>query len=587
MSSGLADVLTLRVIQELADARTFARGMAYFHDGAVGLLDADDQEARASVQGTQRYRVRLAAASDGELEYECDCPVGDDGTFCKHAVAVAMSWLENTGVEVFEPGEKESAKPRKKRRTDGEEIREYLETLSESVLREWLIEAADRDQGIRDKLLFSAKAKSGGDISSLKSVVRRATKISGFVDWRGVGDYAGRLSDLAQILDERIGDGNPKLVELIEDAIVHAEDALGHIDDSNGVVMPEIMQLREVHERACNNLGPDPEALAERLFRFQTTGDWDTFHSVLPSYERALGEPGLARYRRLVEAAWKQLPALGPEAFQAHFDGNRYRVEHAMEGLTALSGDVDALVAVKSRNLSSPYAFLELAKILQRHGRHDDALKWAEKGIAAFPNERLDDLVRFCIDEHLRRGDAGRVESLAWQRFVRQPGSDAYFELVGVATRIGRADDLGAKALQHLWQLVGTEEAPGAKRLPSWQAPVRSALVAIHLREQDAEKVWTTFCGGSVDMRLWDKVAALRGKTHPDEAVTLYKKLLPHAVNAGTRGAQYGEAFEIVKAVQKLRAAQSQNAVFKKELAELRLAWKAKRNFMKLLAAFD
>ena len=48
-----------------------------------------------------------------------------------------------------------------------------------------------------------------------------------------------------------------------------------------------------------------------------------------------------------------------------------------------------------------------------------------------------------------------------------------------------------------------------------------------------------------------------------------------------------GEAFEIVKAVQKLRAAQSQNAVFKKELAELRLAWKAKRNFMKLLAAFD
>jgi uncharacterized Zn finger protein len=88
-------------------------------------------------------------------------------------------------------------------------------------------------------------------------------------------------------------------------------------------------------------------------------------------------------------------------------------------------------------------------------------------------------------------------------------------------------------------------------------------------------------------MRLWDKVAALRGKSHPDEAVTLYKKLLPHAVNAGTRGAQYGEAFEIVKAVQKLRAAQSQNAVFKKELAELRLAWKAKRNFMKLLAAFD
>src|SRR5450759_4701777 len=175
MSSNLVDVLTLRSIQKLADTGTLARGTAYFHDGAVGLLDEDKCEVRASVQGTQRYRVRLAAGSDGELEYECDCPVGDDGTFCKHAVAVALSWLENAGEEVFQADETASAKPRKKRKTHGEEIREYLETLDESTLREWLIEAADRDRGIRDKILFAAKAKAGTDASSLKSVVRQAT----------------------------------------------------------------------------------------------------------------------------------------------------------------------------------------------------------------------------------------------------------------------------------------------------------------------------------------------------------------------------------------------------------------------------
>jgi SWIM zinc finger len=67
---------------------------------AVGLLDADEYEVRA--QGTQRYRARLIVGSDGELEYECDCAVGDDGTFCKHAVAVALSCLENAGEEVFD-----------------------------------------------------------------------------------------------------------------------------------------------------------------------------------------------------------------------------------------------------------------------------------------------------------------------------------------------------------------------------------------------------------------------------------------------------------------------------------------------------
>jgi hypothetical protein len=63
------------------------------------------------------------------------------------------------------------------------------------------------------------------------------------------------------------------------------------------------MQMREVHERACDSLEPDPVALAERLFQFQTTGDWDTFHSVLPGYQHALGEAGFVRYRELVEAA--------------------------------------------------------------------------------------------------------------------------------------------------------------------------------------------------------------------------------------------------------------------------------------------
>ena len=47
------------------------------------------------------------------------------------------------------------------------------------------------------------------------------------------------------------------------------------------------------------------------------------------------------------------------------------------------------------------------------------------------------------------------------------------------------------------------------------------ALVAIHLREKNAERTWETFCGGPVDMRLWDKVAAVRGMTHPEEGIML------------------------------------------------------------------
>jgi uncharacterized Zn finger protein len=584
MPPALAEVLTLRTVRELADARTFARGEAYFHDGAVGLLKADNQAVRASVQGTHLYRVRLAVGVDEDLEYECDCPVGDDGDFCKHAVALALSWLENCGEEVFRAKERNPGKPRRKRKTNEEQIGEYLETLSGDELRAWILEAADRDRRIRDKLLFSARAKAGTGASSLESVVRQMTRTSGYVDWRHAGDYARRLGDLAQLLDERVVDGDPKLVAIIEQAIAQAEEALGDIDDSDGSVMPMILELRDVHVRACSALKPDAVALAERLFRFQTTGDWDTFHSVLPQYQHALGGAGMQRYRELVESAWEKLPALGPEAYRTHFDIGRYRAEHAMEDLARSTGNVDALVRVMSHNLSNPNAFLELAEVLEEAGRHDEALACAEQGIASFSGERLDELVKFCIDEYLRRGNADQVEALAWQAFIERPGSDAYFELSGIAKRIGRGDELAAKALRHLWQLARAEEAPKAKPLPSWQPRMRTAVVAIHLRQEEGEKAWESFRGGPVDIRLWDSVAAMRGKTHPEEAVSLYKQLLPHVVSNGTRGADYRAALEIVKAIRGLRAAQKQDALFGRELGEFRATWKAKRNFMKLLA---
>ena len=86
----LAELLTVELVQSLAGAKSFARGMAYFQEGAVGLLEEDGNSVTATVQGTHRYRVSLAVDEE-ELEYDCTCPVGTDGLFCKHAVAVALS----------------------------------------------------------------------------------------------------------------------------------------------------------------------------------------------------------------------------------------------------------------------------------------------------------------------------------------------------------------------------------------------------------------------------------------------------------------------------------------------------------------
>jgi hypothetical protein len=99
-----------------------------------------------------------------------------------------------------------------------------------------------------------------------------------------------------------------------------------------------------------------------------------------------------------------------------------------------------------------------------------------------------------------------------------------------------------------------------------------------------ASKNPTTLKGGPTGSRLWEQCADLRGKTHPEDAIPLYFKLLPNAVNQGASNARYESAFRIVQSIGKLRKQQDRIAEFKQELARIRLEYKAKRNFIKLLS---
>jgi tetratricopeptide (TPR) repeat protein len=460
--------------------------------------------------------------------------------------------------------------------------------LDVAALRKLVLEASRRDDVLREKLLMAATVAESKGLSALRKVVKQATRTNGFVEYREAGGYASRLEDLAELLSQRIEDGQAELIEVIEEAIALAEDALQHVDDSGGEVMPAILGLRKVHLAACNALRPDPVALARRLYGFQMHGEWDTFHEVLPDYAEALGVEGLAAYRQQVEREWKALPTLGPEYFRSEWSTSRFRVESAMKDIARHTDDFELLVAVHAKNLSSPSCFLMLARLFRDQGRKDEALRWVEQGITAFPDERNDDLLSLAIELQLALGRHAEVERLAWQRFEKAPGCGPFFKLMKTAGLIDREAALRKRGLDLLWQKVAEEESPdGLARRSPWEKPHRGDIVSIFLHESDteAEAMWGAFCGGKVDVGLWASVADVRARTHHEEAIALLKRLLPHRVEGGSRGSHYGEAFAIVKKIRALRVTHGQLGMFGDELAEIRLKWKRKRNFMKLLDA--
>ncbi len=124
--------------------------------------------------------------------------------------------------------------------------------------------------------------------------------------------------------------------------------------------------------------------------------------------EQVFNDPALRAFHALAEKEWKKVPARGPKDAEARMHTSYYRMTSILESLARQAGDVDALVAIKSRDLTSPYRFLEIAEILAQTGRRDGALAWAERGHEMFSERPDSRLIEFLAQEYGRRGRPAR-----------------------------------------------------------------------------------------------------------------------------------------------------------------------------------
>ncbi len=82
---------TKKDLQRATDSRSWKRGVGYFEEERVESLMVDGGVIHARVAGNEEYRVQLWM-EDQQVEGECSCPMGDDGVFCKHCVAVGLAF---------------------------------------------------------------------------------------------------------------------------------------------------------------------------------------------------------------------------------------------------------------------------------------------------------------------------------------------------------------------------------------------------------------------------------------------------------------------------------------------------------------
>jgi len=75
------------LIRELCTAQSFQRGLRYFEEGRVKIVEASSSRIVAKVVGKDNYRVEVDL---DHLSAVCNCPYDLEG-YCKHIVAVFMA----------------------------------------------------------------------------------------------------------------------------------------------------------------------------------------------------------------------------------------------------------------------------------------------------------------------------------------------------------------------------------------------------------------------------------------------------------------------------------------------------------------
>ena len=109
-------------------------------------------------------------------------------------------------------------------------------------------------------------------------------------------------------------------------------------------------------------------------------------------------------------------------------------------------------------------------------------------------------------------------------------------------------------------------------------------MVEIFLWEKKHEDAWQEATAGGCAGYLWLQLADAIANEHPERAFPIYKELIAPTLSA-TNNAAYDEAIKLLRKMRKLVSRLDREHEFDDYLAALRVEYKRKRNFIKLLDA--
>lgn len=592
----LAGALDPRMIGDLAGPAVYERGVGYWEDGRVQSVVEEEGRLRATVRGSMPYAVELWFEGD-ELLWSCSCPAAENGSFCKHCTAVALTLLY---ADIWPDDVDASKRDRDSGGThstddDSELLEGFVRRLDPERLTDIVLSQLAGDWRLREQLLLEARSERGlgPDMAQWRERIDSAFATGGLDRWgyphyRDPADWADSVNEVIDALDDLAAAGHHQTAaELASHAYIRADVAMGEVDDSDGRVTSVTERLAHLHLQACEDGSPDPAALAQRLAKLELSCELDHFIRSAATYAHVLGPAGLAAFHEIVEPKWLKIdpsPEGDPRQRDYRRDGIEFQLRQAMIGWALATGDPDALVEAHRSERIAPHATLEIARAYEAAGRHDEAVEWARTGLSGYGHGswHSDDLRDFLARKLRERGEDGPAIDLYWNAFTASPSQQACRTLLAQDRRPSAPDWL-ERCLTHLRSRLGPSSSavsspPGDVMASNRdEAPSAAVVLAeILLYEGRRDEAWQVALEHGTSKEMWMKLALAREQTAPRESIAIYESEAL-AIIGRKRPNDYRHAVDLLARIRRLADEADEPALFDPLLHHVRTAHKPKR----------
>jgi hypothetical protein len=370
-----------------------------------------------------------------------------------------------------------------------------LETLGTKRLATLLMEAAERDAGLKRRLRLELAAARAPE-SLAAEVRKRLSQISrarSYADWHQARELAGDLESQRQTIANHVAKIDAAdALDLMWRFMELAESVYERCDDSNGLI-------GDVFRAACRDLGPiaemansDPVALADRIFTALNDNGYGQYDGLIETLAPVLGNEGLDHLKaRFIELSkmplewppegkrktigWGTGGPVYEDEIKARSRETTIRV--ALREIADAQGDVDALIAqYDEQTRKVPKIAAEIARRLLAVGRKQEALQElevAEHRRSGWPDFDWEDARIQVLDALERGNDAQAARWSCFERTLSEEHLRAYLK------RLADFDDFDAerRALDYAANYKSLLQA--LMFLVSWPALDRAARLVV------------------------------------------------------------------------------------------------------------